>query len=300
MVLLSADPSLYTLIERIKPSADIIPGGFIHANWHISPVSGLTGESWRISYPSNKTATINWLAREQSVQKTQLGVDRRRERKLLRHVAGHHLAPTVIAADQHWLVVNWLGGDVVTNAQFIELSNNGQLAELLTRLHHLPASGYRLDLRAQLIRYARQIDSKRLSPHWLRLHQHFLRRPLPQTLKLAPLHMDIHPGNLLTTPSGLKLIDWEYAADGDVALDIAALFRGNSWSAPQQQAFLQHYCANEQGYHDIERLSRQIQRWEPWVDYLMLMWFEVRWQQTGNTEFLQWVAPLRRRFNLSF
>ncbi|WP_227731061.1 thiamine kinase [Yersinia proxima] len=300
MAQLSADPSLYALIERIKPSVDITPDGFIHADWHISPVSGLTGESWRISYPSNTTASINWLAREQSVQKTQLGVDRRRERKLLRHVAGHHLAPAIIAADQHWLVVNWLGGDVVTNAQFIELSNNGQLAELLTRLHHLPASGYRLDLRAQLIRYARQIDSKRLSPHWLRLHQHFLRRPLPQTLKLAPLHMDIHPGNLLTTPSGLKLIDWEYAADGDVALDIAALFRGNSWSAPQQQAFLQHYCANEQGYHDIERLSRQIQRWEPWVDYLMLMWFEVRWQQTGNTEFLQWVAPLRRRFNLSF
>ena len=162
MAQLSADPSLYALIERINPSVDITPDGFIHADWHISPVSGLTGESWRISYPSNTTASINWLAREQSVQKTQLGVDRRRERKLLRHVAGHHLAPAIIAADQHWLVVNWLGGDVVTNAQFIELSNNGQLAELLTRLHHLPASGYRLDLRAQLIRYARQIDSKRL------------------------------------------------------------------------------------------------------------------------------------------
>ncbi|HFD7930322.1 TPA: thiamine kinase [Yersinia enterocolitica] len=306
MAQLSADPSLYALIERIKPSVDITPDGFIHAanfikaDWHISPVSGLTGESWRISYPSNTTANINWLAREQSVQKTQLGVDRRRERKLLRHVAGHHLAPTIIAANQHWLVVNWLEGDVVTNTQFIELSNNGQLAQLLTRLHHLPASGYRLDLRAQLIRYAGQIDTKRLSPSWLRLHQHFLRRSPPQPVKLAPLHMDIHPGNLLATPSGLKLIDWEYAADGDIALDIAALFRGNGWSAPQQQTFLQHYCQNEQGYPDIDRLSRQIQRWVPWVDYLMLMWFEVRWQQTGDSEFLQWTVPLRQRFNLSF
>lgn len=306
MARLSADPSLYALIESIKPSADITPDGFIKAadfikaDWHISPVSGLTGESWRISYPSNSAASINWLAREQSVQKTQLGVDRRRERKLLRHVAGHHLAPTIIAADQHWLVVDWLEGDVVTQAQFIELSSNGQLAQLLTRLHHLPTSGYRLDLHAQLSRYAGQIDTKRLSPSWLRLHQHFLRRSPPQPVKLAPLHMDIHPCNLLATFSGLKLIDWEYAADGDIALEIAALFRGNDWSAPQQQAFLQRYCANEQGYPDIERLSRQIQRWVPWVDYLMLMWFEVRWQQTQDNEFLQWAAPLRRRFNLSF
>lgn len=300
MARLSVDPSLYALIESINPSADITPDDFIKADWHISPVSGLTGESWRISYPSNSAANIDWLAREQSVQKTQLGVDRRRERKLLRHVAGHHLAPIIIAADQHWLVVDWLEGDVVTQAQFIELSNNGQLAQLLTRLHHLPASGYRLDLRAQLSRYAGQIDAKRRSPGWLRLHQFFLRRSQPQPLKLAPLHMDIHPGNLLATSSGLKLIDWEYAADGDIALEIAALFRGNDWSVPQQQAFLQLYCANEQGYPDIERLSRQIQRWVPWVDYLMLMWFEVRWQQTQDNEFLQWAAPLRRRFNLSF
>lgn len=295
----NADSSLHALIESIRPAVKI-------ADCHISPVSGLTGESWRITLASNTGQSIDWLAREQSIQKTQLGVDRRRERKLLRHVAGRHLAPTIIAANQHWLVVNWLEGDVVTDEQFIELSGNGQLAQLLARVHHLPASGYRLDLRAQLIRYARQIDPKRRSPSWLRLHQDFLRRPQPQPVKLAPLHMDIHSGNLLATSTGLKLIDWEYAADGDIALDIAALFcshkglRGDGGSVAQQQAFLHHYCHNEQGYHDIDRLSRQIQQWLPWIDYLMLMWFEVRWQQTGDSEFLQWAAPLRQRFNLSF
>ncbi|CNJ77239.1 thiamine kinase [Yersinia mollaretii] len=284
----SADPALYALIESLNPAVKI-------ADCQISPVSGLTGESWRITAPS-----IDWLAREQSVQKTQLGVNRRRERKLLRHVAGSDLSPAIIAANSHWLVVNWLTGDVVTNSQFVELANNGQLASLLARLHHLPASGYRLDLRAQLIRYGDLIDPARRSPGWLRLQQDFLRRPQPQPVKLTPLHMDIHPGNLLMTATGLKLIDWEYAADGDIALDIAALFRGNGWSMPQQQAFLQRYCNSEHGYPDIKRLSRQIQRWLPWIDYLMLMWFEVRWQQTGDSAFLQWAAPLRQQFNLSF
>lgn len=289
----SVDPSLYALIESIHPAVKI-------ADCQISPVSGLTGESWRISHRSNTAPNIDWLAREQSVQKTQLGVNRRQERKLLRHVANCHVSPTVIAANPGWLVVNWLEGDVVTQEQFIELSDNGQLSLLLARLHHLPASGYRLDLRTQLMRYGCLIDSRRRSPEWLRLHHHFIRSPLPQPVKLAPLHMDIHPGNLLDTPTGLKLIDWEYAADGDIALDIAALFCGNGWSVQQQQTFLQHYCRCEQGYHDIERLSRQILRWMSWIDYLMLMWFEVRWQQTGNSEFLQWAAPLRQQFNLSF
>ncbi|WP_145592893.1 thiamine kinase [Yersinia bercovieri] len=289
----SADPALHALIESINPAVKI-------ADYQISPVSGLTGESWRIT-----AANIDWLAREQSMQKMQLGVNRRRERKLLRHVAGSDLSPVAIAANPHWLVVNWLQGDVVTDAQFIELSNNGKLAQLLARLHYLPASGYRLDLRGQLIRYGNLIDPARRTPGWLRLQQDFLRKAQPQPIKLAPLHMDIHPGNLLITTTGLKLIDWEYAADGDIALDIAALFRGNNWSQSQQQTFLQHYCGGEHGgggngYHDITALARQIQRWLPWIDYLMLMWFEVRWQQTGDSAFLQWAAPLRQRFNLFF
>jgi thiamine kinase len=289
-----ADSSLFTLIAGINPALKI-------ADCHISLVSGLTGENWHITAPN-----INWLVREQSMLKSQLGVNRRRERKLLRHVASSDLSPAIIAANQHWLVINWLEGDVVTDEQFIELADNGRLAQLVACLHHLPASGYRLDVRGQLIRYGQLIDPARCSPGWLRLQRDFLRKPLPQPVKLAPLHMDIHPENLLITSTGLKLIDWEYAADGDIALDIAALFRsnkwfrGNNWSTPQQHRFLQHYCLGEQGYSDIKRLSRQIQRWLPWVDYLMLMWFEVRWQQTGDVSFLQWATPLRQRFNLSF
>jgi thiamine kinase len=60
---------------------------------------------------------------------------------------------------------------------------------------------------------------------------------------------------------------------------------------------LQHYA--RQGYHDVARLQAQVQRWLPWVDYLMLLWFEVRWQQSGDVEFLRWGAALRRQFCLS-
>ena len=44
------------------------------------------------------------------------------------------------------------------------------------------------------------------------------RRPL----RLALLHMDIHGGNVIRHRDSLQLIDWEYASDGDVALELAA------------------------------------------------------------------------------
>ncbi|WP_257896521.1 phosphotransferase, partial [Enterobacter chuandaensis] len=46
----------------------------------------------------------------------------------------------------------------------------------------------------------------------------------PQPIRLSPLHMDVHAGNIVHTPEGGRLIDWEYAGDGDVALELAAVW----------------------------------------------------------------------------
>lgn len=40
--------------------------------------------------------------------------------------------------------------------------------------------------------------------------------------------MDVHAGNLVHSASGLKLIDWEYAGDGDIALELAAVWVENT------------------------------------------------------------------------
>ncbi|CDG47476.1 phosphotransferase [Serratia symbiotica] len=258
------------------------------AGCHFSPVQGLTGESWRIDGEG-----ISMLARQQTAEKGALGVSRKREARLLRR-CGTGLGPQVLAQSNHWIIVEWLTGKSVTNEGFDALNQCGELAAMAAGLHRRPLSGYRLNLQRQFVSYWQQLDKRRLTPAWLRCQQHFLRITPPTPLQLAPIHMDIHPGNLITSAAGLRLIDWEYAADGDVALDIAALFRSNDWASVQQQCFLQHYA--QHGYPDEARLHAQVQCWLPWVDYLMLMWFEARWQQSGDAEFLHWGAVLRQRF----
>lgn len=259
------------------------------AGCHLSPVAGLTGESWKI-----ETLAQSWLARVQSAEKTALGVERRREKGILRHVAGLDIAPRIRLFSPPWLVVEWLEGETCQVSGVSETDYQPQLAALLVSLHRLVPCGYRLQLREQFARYWQQIDRRRLTPAWLRVHLRLMRQPLPVPLKIAVLHMDVHPGNLVRNEQKLTLIDWEYAAGGDIALELAALFRGNGWSPAQQQDFLRAYVACG-GYGDIVRLTQQVERWTPWVDYLMLMWFEVRWQQTGDTIYSDWAQPLRER-----
>lgn len=259
------------------------------AGCHLSPVAGLTGESWKI-----ETSGGTLLARIQSADKAALGVDRRREKALLRHVARLNIAPRTVLISLPWLVVEWLAGKTCEPEFFTQPKQLEQLSQRLVSLQKLAPSGYRLQLRQQFSRYWQQIDRSRLNPRWLRLHKRFMQKAMPAPLKLAVMHMDIHPGNLIIGGNTLQLIDWEYAADGDIALELAALFRANDWGEPQQQRFLQTYVAAG-GYNDIERLHRQIRRWTPWVDYLMLMWFEVRWQQTGDKVFIDWAQSLHQR-----
>lgn len=284
MARLSAEAELQRLLQHKLPAVKTAGSRF-------SPVAGLTGESWRIESADG----VVLLARQQGAEKAALGVNRRREARVLRRSAGA-LGPRPLAQDRRWLVVEWLDGASVSPQAFERYRQGGELAALIAALHRRPRSGYRLNLPAQYLRYWQQLDRRRITPAWLRLQRYFQQTPPPRPLKLAPLHMDIHPENLIEQQTRLRLIDWEYAGDGDVALELAALFRFNQWSAAAQWEFLQQYAG--QGYRDPAALSRQVRRWLPWVDYLMLMWFEVRWQQSGDAQFLRCAAALRRRFCL--
>lgn len=283
---LNAKLSLLALLDEINPVLNT-------SGCRVKPVFGLTGESWRI-----ESAQINWLAREQSEHKNQLGVSRQREANILKKLSYLGISPSVIMCNVRWLIVDWIEGDVVTENQFVELVDNAVLAGFFTQLHRLPLTGYPINLPARLVSYWHYIDRRRVSARWLRLHQFFQQTSQPQGIKLAVAHMDIHSGNIIQTMKGIQFIDWEYAGDVDIALDIAMLFCSNNWGWQQQEYFLQQYCSHPQGYKGIKRLTCQIQRWLPWVNYLMLMWFEVRWQQTEQPEFIILAKPLRQYFNL--
>lgn len=260
---------------------DIAP----HA-WRFSPVTGLSGTNWRATISDD----VTFLLRPQNAEKQLLGISRRRELRILRRLTGQALAPVPRGYIDGWLVCEWLTGTVPAR-----LPQNDVLAALLARVHGNGLSQPRVSLRHQYAAYWQALDRRRLTPAMLRRQRLWLGRPEPKPLRLALLHMDVHPANLVADEAGWRLIDWEYAGAGDVALELAALYRGNDWPDERQRAFCIHYAA-------VARLNdamlwRQITRWLPRVDYLMWLWYEVRWQQSGERRFCDMADALARRLN---
>ncbi|QTF08797.1 thiamine kinase [Brenneria izadpanahii] len=263
------------------------------AGFHFEPISGLSSESWRIRSPG-----FDVLARPQSVSGRLSGTDRQREFHLLRQMAKIGLAPRPLLWADGWLIVEWVAGRVATASEFSAFLRNGELARCLARLHQQPRCGYPLALKPIFARHWQMMDVRRRTPGLLRLHQDFQRKAQPKPLAIAPLHLDVHAENLLLTDETMMFIDWEYASDGDIALEMAFIMRANQLDSAAQRRFLQTYQQQRPGF-SLACLRQRTAQWLPWVDYLVLMWYEIRWRQTGQERFLRALAPLRRQLGIS-
>lgn len=186
------------------------------------------------------------------------------------------LAPKPLGYFGGWMAVEYLPGSVP-----VTLPASKNLAALLYHLHRQQRFGWRVSLLPLLDRYWQFSSATRRTPFWLRILKQLRNQGEPQPLRLAPLHMDVHAGNIIATASGLKLIDWEYAGDGDIALELAAV-----WTEDERhrRVLLEDYA--DAAKIETELLIRQVKRWQPWLQLLMTTWYEYRWQQTGDPNFI--------------
>ncbi|MDU2734174.1 MAG: thiamine kinase [Mixta calida] len=263
MAAYSIDAALQSLIDAQQPAAKAA-GCFYH------PLNGLTGLSGKVVCGRRQ-----WLARRIPSSPIPF-ISRQREWRILHRLTASGLAPRALAINARWLLLEWLPGETLPPDRFSACQPD--LVTLLTQLHRQPLSGYRLRLLPLLQHY--WLQCRHRHPRWLRQLKRLARRGEPPPLRLGLLHMDIHPGNLLTQPAGLRLIDWEYAADGDVALELAAIIDGNGLNAAQGDALLAAYArANRIA---PAALRRQAARWRPWLRLLMASWYQLRWEQSGD------------------
>ena len=199
----------------------------------------------------------------------------RRQYHALRHLSAD-IAPQPRFYSPDWIAVDYLSGEIKTG-----LPAAPALAAMLYHLHQQPRFGWRITLAPLLEQYWLQASPSRRTPLWLRWHKRLQKRGEPRPLRLAPLHMDVHAGNIVHTETGCRLLDWEYAGDGDIALELASVW---SESDAQRQLLLAAY--SEIAQIDRFLLQRQVNRWRPWVLMLMAGWFELRWQQSQDKHFI--------------
>ena len=175
-----------------------------------------------------------------------------------------------------WMAVEYLAGEVKT-----VLPDAQTLAAVLYHLHRQSRLGWRITLSPLLEYYWLQAAPQRRSPFWLSMLKRLRRRGEPRPLRLVPVHMDVHAGNIVHSAFGDRLIDWEYAGDGDVALELAAV-----WCSTEaaRQELVRAYA--QTAAMQPQQLMRQVQRWRPWVLMMMAGWYELRLRQSGDKQFI--------------
>ena len=154
--------------------------------------------------------------------------------------------PASIAPKPHLYLRDWMVVDYLPGAVKTYLPDTNELAGLLYYLHQQPRFGWRITLLPLLELYWQQSDPVRRTVGWL------------------------------------KLIDWEYARDGDIALELAAVWVEN---AEQHRQLVNDYATRAKIYP--AQLWRQVRRWFPWLLMLKAGWFEYRWRQTGDQQFIR-------------
>ncbi len=239
-----------------------------------TPLHGLTGLSWKVQAGGRR-----FVARRQPASSAFIpGINRQREYRLLRKLAHRKITAYPLGFQYPWLLLNWAQGEEPDAAQW--QAQSAALIQLLTRLHTQPPVGYRLNILALLWRYWQLTDPCWRHPRWLRILRRLSHQKEPIPLRLAPLHLDIHRENSLLTPGGLVLIDWEYAADGDVGLELCMLRYSGVITSYDWPAW-QHDYAQAMSL-DGRRLEQQIARWRPWVNLLRASWYSLYAQQRGG------------------
>lgn len=253
--------SLHKVIAHYLPAAQ--------AAGCFSALEGLSGGSLHF-----KLSEREYAARHQ-LPSPMPGVSVKRHYRALRRLPTG-IGPKPICLADGWLIVEWLAGEVKS-----EPVPQRALSSLLYHLHHQRLFGWRISLLPLLEFYWQNAAPERRSLYWLRRLKSMKRSGEPKPLRLAPVHMDVHAGNLVYQQNEIRLIDWEYAGDGDIALELAAVIAANNINGEE----LLHTYANLSKIAP-ETLQRQTTRWRPWVMMLMASWYECRWQQTQDRTFL--------------
>lgn len=201
----------FALLKRIWSDADVIPSNSI---W--SPLEGgKTNPIWHVETPDRERLVCKLFIPNTATPL--FANDGTREALALRTLSGSDIAPDLLAfrvstlgetlVYRHVPGTHWRT-DVTSAARLMARVHRHKLPDGLPDSTVTPAS---------LIAEAQSMGSATGSP----IHTPpLIPTDLPKARRVF-LHGDIVPGNIINTPQGLRLIDWQCPTLGDPCADIA-------------------------------------------------------------------------------
>ena len=187
--------------------------------------------------------------------------DRFGEIEIQKQAAAAGLAPELIFADADSgiLLSRYVPGRSWDASDLDDNKNLEALADLLRRVHDLPASGILFEPNSVAKRYAGNLKTHH-GLHEIALRCAEIIAAIPMSEKSRCCHNDVVAANIIADPA-LKLLDWEYACDNDPMFDLASLIGFHDLEDDRRSVLLNAYA----GGNDFvlkERLDVQIRLYD--------------------------------------
>lgn len=233
------------------------------------PLSGgLSNRCWVVELDNIQTAgRLAAVWRPQAESTEVFGLSRRHEHRILSSLQGEPVAPRSIALLEKGLLVEWVEGEMADSRLPDEA-----LLELQSAIHCLPVPAWRLDVQDKARHYWQHIPRQFKSGQLRQIVTSFAQLTPQVWFDDTCCHHDLGRYNIICQPDGCnRVIDWEYAAAGDPSLDLALTIAANNLDPAIAVAT---YC-RLQGRADSARWLAAVEAWQPWCDYLAMLWYFV-------------------------
>ncbi|MEZ8143512.1 phosphotransferase [Enterovibrio sp. FF113] len=258
---LYAEQEKAAVIQRLRPDfiihdAQLLDGGLSNRCMKLSASDGRQFV-WR---PKSEATKV-------------FGLSRQHEHDALLIASESGLAASPIALYSDGLLNAWVQGEVLDG---IALDS---IAILQAKVHDLPLLANRFDPFEKGLHYFSHLSPTLMSDDIKAIHCHFQHHAFKSELALTTCHYDLGYYNLIKCPAGeLKIIDWEYAALGDPALDLVMTSLANDI---ELETLVNHYCRIRR-MDNVALWQETCARWLPVAYYLGVLWFSLGYQLYGQ------------------
>jgi len=245
---------------------------------------GLSNRCWKLTDAQGR----HYVWRPATSISQAFGVSRANEYYLLRALSHYAFSPQAVLLNKSGLLVEWLEGHVMTGAV-----SSLDLMTTLATIHQVeindkPIQKFNLPERVDL--YWMQLDTERLDPQVEALYRRF-REPAYTPNQLRTLcHLDLGDYNMIRTPRGIGVIDWEYSAIGDPRMDLAMTCQVAGLDVSDS---VLSYC-QIRGIEEPQVWLEGVQEWLPRVQLIGMLWFYLGYQLWGDELYRQRAEQLKQ------
>lgn len=247
---------------------------------------GLTNRCWKIVCAEDKA----YVWRPTTVITKAFSISRFQEYQILKSIEPTHIGPAAVTVNEQGLLVEWIEGDSLTSQLPFDSLLKTQIRIHELNISRIPVAPF--SFTARIDHYWMQLKAEFKTEEIHSLYQAWRSPPNTTDVPGALCHFDLAGYNMVRTPQGNKVIDWEYAAIADPRMDLALSINVAGEKILEAVA---RYCQLRE-IDDVDAWVEGVKAWLPRTTMMSMLWYLLAYQLWGDDSYYQQALHIKQTF----